>query len=90
MEPKIQDTPIGFALQIIEDASISIKANIKLSEPMTRYLMLAKAYVDRVEDLRLANNSIKALSHDLAIYKEMAGANTPNTVLPDTVVCSER
>lgn len=69
------DTPIGFAQQVIEDAAVAQKAGVMLSEPMKRYLMLAQAYLDRIEELRIANNGLKALEIDLAIYKQMAGSN---------------
>lgn len=91
-DPKLLDTPIGFAHQIIEDAQIALKAGVKLSEPMARYLMLAKAYVERTEELRKANNGLKAYAIDLAIYKAMAGADQviPGGAVIPTVEHSER
>lgn len=81
-EVLLVDTPIGFALQVIEDAAIAEKNKILPSEPARRQLTLARAYIDRVEELRVARNMITALSKDLAIYREMAGCATPvNQVL---------
>jgi hypothetical protein len=88
-DPQVLDTPIGFAQQIIEDAAISQKAGVKLSEPMARYLMLAKAYLERTEELRKANNGLKALEHDLAIYKSLAG-RAPGGEYDDSPLVSER
>jgi hypothetical protein len=86
-DPRVLDTPIGFAQQIIEDAAVAQKAGVMLSEPMKRYLMLAEAYLDRTEELRKANNGLKAYAQDLAIYKGMANINS---VPDDTVEHSER
>jgi len=75
--PKVLDTPIGWAQQIIEDAEVSLKNGNRLSEPNARYLMLAKAYMERTEELRISRNMNTALTHDLAIYKQICGADKP-------------